>query len=105
MSAATYDELSDVVSRPKFDAYLTREDRQTFFLPLGRVSEFVEITESVQACRDPKDDKFLELAVAGRANSIVMGDVDVLRLSPFRGIPIIKPLSFLELGPKKHEQL
>ena len=29
------------------------------------------------ACRDPKDDKFLELAVNGRADVIVSGDADL----------------------------
>ena len=43
------------------------------------------ITERVAACRDPKDDKFLELAVNGRADLIVSGDADLLVLDTFRG--------------------
>jgi len=43
----------------------------------------------------PKDDKFLELAVNGRADVIVSGDADLLALNPFRGIPIETPADYL----------
>jgi predicted nucleic acid-binding protein len=59
-------------------------------------AELVEITERIVACRDPKDDKFLELAVNGRADAIVTGDDDLLVLNPFRGIPIITPAAFVQ---------
>ncbi|HEY5210063.1 MAG TPA: putative toxin-antitoxin system toxin component, PIN family [Stellaceae bacterium] len=49
----------------------------------------------VLACRDPTDDKFLELAINGRADVIVSGDADLLVLHPFRGIPIVLPPVFL----------
>ena len=55
----------------------------------------VNITEHIAACRDPKDDKFLELAVSGRADLIVSGDQDMLALNPFRGIPIVTPAAFV----------
>ncbi len=55
----------------------------------------VEVTQAITACRDPKDDKFLELAVSGRATHIVSGDQDLLALHPFAGIPIVTPGSFL----------
>ena len=51
----------------------------------------VTIVERIAACRDPTDDKFLELAVNGRADLIVSGDADLLVLDTFRGIPIITP--------------
>jgi predicted nucleic acid-binding protein len=54
----------------------------------------VTITERVTECRDPKDDKFLELAVNGRADLIVSGDTDLLVLGAFRGIPVITPAAF-----------
>ena len=52
-------------------------------------------TERIAVCRDPKDDKFLEVAVAGEADVIVSGDQDLLVLHPFGGIPIIPPVAFL----------
>ncbi len=96
VSEATLTELADVLSRPKFDAYMSIEDRQEFFRRLSRVVEVVPIIYVVRACRDPKDDKFLELAVNGNADLIISGDDDLLVLHPFRGIPIMTPASFLE---------
>jgi predicted nucleic acid-binding protein len=57
-------------------------------------AELLTITEHVAACRDPKDDKFLELAVNGRADVIVAGDADLLVFDTFRGIPIITRTAF-----------
>jgi putative PIN family toxin of toxin-antitoxin system len=57
-------------------------------------AELVDIVERVVACRDPTDDKFLELAVSGMADVIVSGDRDLLVLNPFRGIPIVDPAAF-----------
>ena len=58
-------------------------------------AEYVEITERISACRDPTDDKFLELAVNGRADWVVSGDADLLVLSPFRGIPVVSPAIYV----------
>jgi predicted nucleic acid-binding protein len=50
----------------------------------------------VIACRDPKDDKILSLAVSGTATHIVTGDADLLDLDPFRAIRIVSPGAFIE---------
>ena len=96
VSQDTLNELADVLSRAKFDAYVSLDDRQEFFRRLSGVTELVSINYRIQACRDPKDDKFLELAVNGNADLLVTGDDDLLVLNPFRGIPIITPASYLE---------
>jgi predicted nucleic acid-binding protein len=56
----------------------------------------VTISERIAACRDPTDDKFLELGVNGRANLIVSGDADLLALNPFRDIAIVTPADFVQ---------
>lgn len=58
-------------------------------------AELVGITERIAVCRDPTDDKFLELAINGAADVIVSGDADLLVLHPFRGIPILSPAGFI----------
>lgn len=58
-------------------------------------AELIVITELVTGCRDPDDDKFLELAVNGHAEAIVSGDFDLLVLDSFRGIPIVTPAAFV----------
>jgi uncharacterized protein len=94
-SEATLSELADVLSRSKFDRYVAIIERQQFIRLLGRFVEMVAITHSVRACRDPRDDKFLELALNGNADTILTGDRDLLVLDPFRGIRIITPARYL----------
>jgi uncharacterized protein len=94
-STVTMDELVDVLSRAKFDRYVTIAERQGFLRRLNDVVEMIEIVMRVQACRDPRDDKFLEVAVNGRADVIVTGDTDLLALHPFRGIAILAPAVYL----------
>lgn len=95
VSAATVAELDEVLRRPKFNKYLPEEKRLEFLAALVREAEQVEIAEAVSACRDAKDNKFLELAVSGRASHILSGDEDLLVLHPFRGIAILAPQAFL----------
>lgn len=96
VSEATLDELASVLARPKFDAYVSLEDRQHFILQVARIAEFVPVLRRVEACRDPKDDKILEVAINGDAEVIVTGDKDLLALHPFMQIPIIRPADFLD---------
>lgn len=79
----------------KFLRYIDEEDIRSFLAALTREAEWVEVDVRIAACRDPKDDKFLELAVSGRATHIVTGDSDLLALSPFQGIEILPPHRFL----------
>lgn len=96
VSDTTLGELADVLSRPKFDRYVSVEDRQEFIRLLSRIAERVADTLPVKACRDPKDDKFLEVAVNGDASVLVTGDEDLLDLHPFRGIDIVTPRQYLD---------
>lgn len=96
LSLEVIEELRDVLSRPAFDRYIDEEDRLKFLSLLVKEATLVEVTERLKACRDPKDDKFLELAVNGNATLIVSGDKDLQVLHPFRNIPILSPREFLD---------
>src|SRR5205823_13615559 len=93
-SHATERELMEVLRRP-YIAAVTAAGFAAALSSLLAGSELVAIRERITACRDPKDDKFLELAVSGRAELIVSGDADLLALNPFRGIPIVSPADFV----------
>jgi putative PIN family toxin of toxin-antitoxin system len=94
-SEETLLELNQVLSRKKFIKYFAIEEKQAFIFKLLEKAELVEIEESINICRDPKDDKFLELAVSGKADFIITGDQDLLVLNPFRNIEIITANDFL----------
>ena len=93
------DELVDVLNRPRIRLKynLSEDDIHTVVSLILLRGESVTILEQIHACRDPKDDKFLEVAVAGEADVIVSGDEDLLVLNPFRGIPILPPVKFLKM--------
>jgi uncharacterized protein len=95
LSFATLAELYEVLGRKRFRQYVDEEDIRSFLAALTRKAEWVDVDLHITACRDPKDDKFLELAVNGHATCIVTGDVDLLALNPFQGIQILGPHSFL----------
>jgi len=90
---ATEREVFEVLQRPRI-AESTVPLFGTRLRQIFSTAELVTLTERITGCRDPKDDKFLELAVNGRADLIVSGDADLLVLGTFRGIPIITPAAF-----------
>jgi putative PIN family toxin of toxin-antitoxin system len=95
LSQATAQELQNVLGRPRFERYVRLATRRRFLAALLRRATLVEVNQSFHVCRDPRDDKFLELAVAGHASFIVTGDKDLLALNPFHGVPILTPAEFL----------
>jgi putative PIN family toxin of toxin-antitoxin system len=95
ISDATMYELADVLDRSKFDRYISIDDRKSFLQRLGRIAEFVPIIQLIRECRDPKDDKFLEVALNGRADAIITGDTDLLAMHPWRETAIVSPAEYL----------
>lgn len=96
VSAEVVSEISEVLGREKFRRYVTGEERERFLRSLLQEAQLVEIRQEIRVCRDPKDDKFLELAVNGGTDCIVSGDGDLLALDPFRGMRVFTPSAFLE---------
>jgi putative PIN family toxin of toxin-antitoxin system len=94
-SAATLSELVTRMERAKFDRYSSQPLRREFVTLINATVRIVSIRRSVRACRDPDDDKFLEVAVNGGADWIVTGDMDLLALHPFEGVEIITPAAYL----------
>lgn len=99
LSDATFDELTDVLMRRKFDPYLTVDERQRALRAVAAVGRRVAVVRRISACRDPRDDKFLEVAVNGRATALVTGDADLLALHPYLEMPILSPEAFLASVP------
>lgn len=97
-SGETRRELEQVLMRDKFDKYVSREQRLESLEMLFNNAFFLDtISEPVTLCRDPKDDKFLELAFEAKAECLITGDMDLLELHPFRNIPILTASQFLEV--------
>ena len=84
--------MVDVLARPSSTATFLA-DRQQFIRLLGGIVRVIPI--AAHHGRDPKDDKFLDVALNGDARMILTGDNDLLELHPFHGIEILKPADFL----------
>jgi len=95
-SVDTLDELAEVLSRSKFERYLERAERTAFAGLYRRHAVLHQVVHAVSDCRDPKDNKFLALALACTADVIVASDKDLLVLNPYRGIPVLTPAAFLD---------
>jgi len=95
VSTDTIDELDEVLRPPKFDRYIREEERRLFLAAFIRDAKVIDITEKLTECRDPNDNKFLELAISGNATCIVSGDNDLLVLNPFLGVAILTPQEFI----------
>jgi len=94
-SDPTLDELREVLFRSKFDRYVSRETRSLFLAQLESVAEVIPVIQIVRECRDPRDDKFLEVALNGSADVIISGDEDLLRMNPWREIAVVSPAEYL----------
>lgn len=101
MSEETLAELTDVINRPKFDRYVSVEDRRQFLRLLGGIARIVPIHHRITACRDPKDDMLLHVALSGEARTLITGDQDLLVLAEgfqrSHGLQIISPAAYLAL--------
>ena len=100
VSEATMEELADVLSRKKWDRYVSVEDRQEFIRRLLQVVDMVSVLSEIDDCGDAKDNRFLALALDAGAGYIITGDSDLLVLHPWRGIQTLTPGDFLKTDPR-----
>jgi uncharacterized protein len=93
ISSAIVEELRRVLDYPKFD--FSEEQKKRFLDLVIRICALVEPYDTFEVCDDPKDNIFIECAVAADAGYVISGDDDILRLGEFRGIRMMKARDFL----------
>jgi uncharacterized protein len=96
VSEETLDELHVVLSRSRVDAFREPAHRVAFFEHYRAMTVLVPDIDPVTACRDPKDDKFLALAVSGGAQALVSSDDNLLSMGSFGVVAILSPRRLLE---------
>ncbi|WP_016949018.1 putative toxin-antitoxin system toxin component, PIN family [Anabaena sp. PCC 7108] len=98
-SEETYQELKTLIYKPKFNKYISDEERQDFLEVVKKNSQFIEIKTQIDICRDSDDNKFLELAKDANAEFLITGDQDLLSLKTLAEYQnqIITPRDFLNL--------
>lgn len=95
VSDATLSELHEVLARPRLTRFLQPELREQVLAVLAAAGVWFAPRERVTDCRDPKDDCFLELALACGASIVVSSDQDLLVLHPWRSVRILRPADYL----------
>jgi putative PIN family toxin of toxin-antitoxin system len=91
-------EIREVLGRPRFTRYLGEGRGERVMDLVASAAAQSSPSVVVQDCRDAKDNKYLELALAAEAAAIVSSDNDLLVLDPWRGIRIVTPAQFLALN-------
>jgi putative PIN family toxin of toxin-antitoxin system len=97
LSPAVDAEFDEVLRRPKFARAIPLARRNGFLKVLRGTAIWFDPVVRVTDCRDPKDDKYLELALATGAEIIVSSDEDLLVLHPWRDVRILSPVDYLVL--------
>lgn len=94
----TVAELRSRLWKPKFDRYISLEQRQALLHDLEACAYWAEVSPTIRQqrfSRDPDDDAFIHAALASQARWLVTGDDDLLVLADTLPFAIIKPAQAL----------
>ena len=89
------DEFIEVALRPKFKKYFSAEDLQALLISMSDKAIFIEVSSTVNVCRDTKDNFLLALAKDGKASHLLTGDKDLLVLKTFGKTKILTITDYL----------
>lgn len=96
-------ELEDVMPRPKLERRVTASGLSVAQL----VARYALLAQSVspagieRVSEDPDDDHVLACAIAAKADLVVSGDSDLLKLGQYQGIPIVSSAEALTRLPQR----
>ena len=96
-SLETYEEFNSRIWRPKFDPYISIENRKAILLDFSNIAQWVEISNEFKLSKDPDDDKFIEVAIKANADALVSGDSDLTEIGSVKNIPIYTPSQCFKL--------
>lgn len=95
ISEKSLDELLSVLTRPKFQKYITFEQIDILITLIRRRSLFINVTSQITLSRDKKDDFLLALSIDGQADYLLTGDEDLLVLQKIETTLIVKIADFI----------
>jgi len=98
ISDAVINEVGYVIKKPKFNC--SEEESNFIMTDIKVLGKTVAVSPQHQVkgvCRDPKDDKYLECAIAAGADYIISGDRDLLDLKEYGGVKIVSARDYLDI--------
>jgi putative PIN family toxin of toxin-antitoxin system len=104
-SSETFAELEARLWLPKFDRYVSLDDRKELLHDAKSLGVWIDVPPAITAqayCRDASDDKFIHTALAAGAQWLVTGDRDLLEMPPVPNLRILSPAAALLLLKPHH---
>lgn len=90
------EEFVEVVSRPKFKKYFSKEDIHKVLDCFEQFGILIKVTSDIHLSRDEKDNFLLNLSVDSKADYLITGDLDLLILDKIEKTKIITFTDFIE---------
>jgi putative PIN family toxin of toxin-antitoxin system len=94
---ASQDILDEIEEKLRQKFEFSPRHARLMVLFVERQTHAVNVTTTIQVCRDPDDNRILAAAHDGDCSHLVTGDNDLLTLKQFNDIKIVTPREFSEL--------
>jgi putative PIN family toxin of toxin-antitoxin system len=97
-SPATFDELRSRLWKPKFDRWLSIEQRKALLHDISACALAVDVPSELadrRFSRDRSDDAFIHATLAGHARWLVTGDQDLLTVTEPLPLALLTPATAL----------
>ena len=96
ISSEILDEISDVMSRPKFKS--TAEIIKKYTQSIEKIGKKVFISGKIKGvCRDKEDDDIIECGITSGADCLITGDDDLLVLGSYQNLKILSIRDYLNM--------
>jgi hypothetical protein len=100
ISAPIIDEVGRVLRYPRIVKRHKQDEKaiQRFLALLSSEAVVIETGEVLDVVKeDERDNRYLECAVAGKAQYIISGDKHLLKLGEYQGIVVLPPAAYVAL--------
>ncbi len=94
ISVKQIEELKRVMDYPKFK--FDERQKKKFLEMIFEISTVIDAKTELKVADDKNDDMLIECAIEGKADFIISGDDDLLRLKEFKSVKIVSVRDFLE---------
>jgi putative PIN family toxin of toxin-antitoxin system len=104
ISGEILDEVEDVAGRPKFHA--DKDEINYFINSIDEMAHKIVPKKRINnGSRDKSDNKYIECGISAQVDYIISGDIHLLELKEYEGIPIITAKDYLELMGRKFQDI
>ena len=89
-------EFVEVVNRPKFENYFSKNDIEKILDYFDHYGKLIKVKSDIKICRDEKDNFLLNLSIDSKADYLITGDNDLLVLEKIEQTKIMNFTDFIQ---------